>query len=385
MTPEILTLPLLQLASGDQLTLQVYRFQGSQPGKKAYLQANLHGAEISGNGVIYQLIEFLQTLSDDQLIGEIWLVPLCNPVGVNQRSHHFSSGRYHNYDGKDWNRIFWDYEKTDADIAAFARAHLELEPAVIKTQYRQVICETFHQLQSELKTSRLAPYSEHYRYQLQSLCVDADYVLDLHSSTNQALDYLYCFHSRPESARAFLLNWGILMTEYDGDAFDEAFLKPWLALEDCLADLGQPTVFDVEAWTLELGSGMEMNPDSVAVGVRGIKNYLATKGMLKIDGFPRPETATHTIQLTLKENIQKYYAPAGGMIQNRVALGTMVEAGETLYEILSFNKATALPQVIPVEATAPGRIFDQSTNQSVNQFDYVLSMMIELPNSESNH
>ncbi|MFM6207023.1 MAG: succinylglutamate desuccinylase, partial [Planktothrix sp.] len=51
MIPNIVTLPLIKLASGDQLGLQVYQFNGSKPGKKAYLQSNLHGAEISGNAV----------------------------------------------------------------------------------------------------------------------------------------------------------------------------------------------------------------------------------------------------------------------------------------------------------------------------------------------
>jgi len=31
---------------------------GAKPGKKVYLQANLHGAEIAGNAVVYQLISF---------------------------------------------------------------------------------------------------------------------------------------------------------------------------------------------------------------------------------------------------------------------------------------------------------------------------------------
>ena len=58
MIPFISTIPVVQLASGDRLSLQVYQFQGAIPGKKAYLQSNLHGAEISGNAVIHQLIEF---------------------------------------------------------------------------------------------------------------------------------------------------------------------------------------------------------------------------------------------------------------------------------------------------------------------------------------
>jgi len=99
------------MASGDRLLLQVYRFVGHKPGKKVYIQANLHGAEIAGNGVIFELLETLQELRSECLWGEIWLLPVCNPFGVNQRSHHFASGRYNPYDGQDWNRMFWDYEQ----------------------------------------------------------------------------------------------------------------------------------------------------------------------------------------------------------------------------------------------------------------------------------
>ena len=42
------------LASGDVVKIQTYRFQGANRGAKAYIQANLHGAEIVGNAVIYQ-------------------------------------------------------------------------------------------------------------------------------------------------------------------------------------------------------------------------------------------------------------------------------------------------------------------------------------------
>ena len=66
------------------------------------------------------------------------------------------------------------------------------------------------------------------------------------------------------------------MNEYDGDAFDEAFMKSWLALERKLAELGKEVKFDIESWTIELGSGMEMKPESVKTGVKGIKNYLIT-------------------------------------------------------------------------------------------------------------
>lgn len=163
--------------------------------------------------------------------------------------------------------------------------------------------------------------------------------------------------------------------EYDGNAFDEAFIKPWLALERTLAQLGNKVIFDIESWTLELGSGMKMNPDSVEKGVRGVQNYLAQKGMLKLNKFPLSETDSHQVNLVGRSQVKKYYAPAGGMVQNRVELKSKVEKGEKVYQLLTFNKKGELPTVIEVRAEKAGLVFDVSTNQAANQGEYVLSIM----------
>ena len=195
--------------------------------------------------------------------------------------------------------------------------------------------------------------------------------------TNQAIDYLYCFHGREESAKSFLLDYGILMGdgEYDGDAFDEAFLKPWLALERSLKMLGKPIQFEVESWTLEFGSGMVMNPESVLKGIRGVKNYLANKGLLTIPEFPLVETANHRIAFTPKEEMKRYFSPVGGMIQNRVTPGTVVKKNQRIYQILNFNKNQQIPTVIDIWAETDGLIVNVSTNHCVNQGDYVLEII----------
>lgn len=375
MIPTISTIPIQHLASGDRLFIQVYKFVGNQPEKKAYLQSNLHGAEIVGNAIIHQLIDFLTTLNESQVTGEIWLVPACNPLSTNQRHHNFSTGRYNIYDGKDWNRIFWDYEKECQDLEAFAKSQLALEPAEIKQNYQQRILACFKKELAKIQSPSSLPFNERYRYQLQSLCLDANYVIDIHSSSNQAIDYLYCFQTREESAKAFLLDYGILMNEYDGDAFDEAFMKPWLALEKKLAELGKNIQFDIESWTLECASGMQMNPESVKTGVLGITNYLAQKEVLNIPNFPLAETQNHQVNLTIKSQIKKYYASTGGMIQARVQLGSVVKSGQMLYQLLSFNKDGDLPKVIEVFSEADGLVFDVSTNHAVNEGEYVLSVM----------
>lgn len=374
MLPAITTIPLLQLASGDRLALQVYQFIGASPGKKVYLQANLHGSEIAGNAVIYQLIEWLKLLDSTQLTGEIWLVPVCNPFGVNHRSHYFSSGRYNPYDGKDWNRIFWDYEKEAEDLMAFARSHLKSDPPTIQQVYRHQIQSRFTALSESLQTASQVPFTEQFRYHLQLLYLDADYVIDLHTSAGHGIDYLYYFRRRESSARLFLLPVAILLDRYDGDAFDEAFIKPWLALEDCFAELDRPIQFDIEAYTLELGSAMQLKPDSVANGVCGIKHYLVQQGIIHpSEGEPIASTQSPTL-FTTRSQVKKYYAPVGGMIQSRVPLGSLIQVGQRLYQILNFNKEGQLPTLIDVHAEQSGLVFDVSMSQAVNQGEYVLGI-----------
>lgn len=371
MLPHIETIFLRQMASGDCLFLQVYKFIGSQPGKKVYIQSNLHGAEISGNAVIHQLIECLLSVDETELIGEIWLVPVCNPMGTNERAQHFSPGRHCAYEYKDWNRIFWDYEKHNHDLFTFTESQIHEDITTIRQNYLSVIKKDFAQNLDVINSPGSVPYTEMFRYQLQSLSLDADYLIDLHSSTNQGLDYVYYFRDREESAKYFLLDFGILLDKYDGDAFDEAFIKPWLALEDCFKQLGREIKFDIEAWTLELGAGMQINADSVAKGVEGVKNYLVQKHVLR----SLPFTNSHEMYFAKSSNRQKYYAIAGGMIQSRVALGTNIQAGEKLYQILSFNKENQLPTVIDVYAAEDGLVYDVATNQAVNQGEFVLGII----------
>lgn len=374
MQPRIETIPLRHMASGDVLSLQVYKFIGAQPGKKVYIQSNLHGAEISGNAVIHQLIEFLLSINDGDLFGEIWLVPVCNPMGTNERAQHFSPGRYCSYEAKDWNRIFWDYEKEADDLAAFAKSQLLLEIEVVRHNYLTIIKQKFAQLLEKINSSSSVPFTQKFRYKLQSLSLDADYLIDLHSSTNQGLNYLYYFHNREQSSKYFLLDFGILLDEYDGDAFDEAFIKPWLALEQHFQSLGREIKFDVDAWTLELGTGMQINLDSVTRGVEGIKNYLIQKCVLSNSLFSESTRLNSQMMFIKRANIIKYFAPLGGMIQDRVNLGKFVKAGDIIYKILSFNKQGELPQIINVHAQAEGLVYDISINQAVNEGEFVMGV-----------
>ncbi|MDX2212707.1 MAG: succinylglutamate desuccinylase/aspartoacylase family protein [Oculatellaceae cyanobacterium bins.114] len=374
MRPIVDIIPLQYLASGDRLSLQVYKFIGEHPGKKVYIQSNLHGNELAGNAVIHQVMEWLSQLKATQVEGEIWLVPVCNPVGVNQRSLHYASGRFSPYDGDNWNRIFWSYKPSETDLVAFAKAHADQDTATIEQHYRQQIQAAFARLKDEVYAASGVPFSEKYRYILQSLCLDANYVIDLHTSVDFGVSYVYYFRDRQHHAARFGLEWSILLDWYDGDAFDEAFIKPWLALEACFAQLNQPLHLDVEAYTCELGSGMQMDSDAIARGVNGIQHYLIDKGIVTevtpVRSLPPTQFANRTQML-------RYYAPTGGIVQTRVALGSLVQAGDILYELLTFNKTGEPPQAIAVRAERKGWVFDVAINHAVNEGEYVLGLVLQ--------
>ena len=373
MQPSVQTIPCFHLASGDVLSIQLFRFtpeRQTQGQQKVYIQSNLHGAEIVGNAVIEQLLEWLSSLEPNQIQGEIWIVPLCNPFSANQRSHYFSTGRFNPYDGKDWNRIFWEYEADSISLTNFAKAQLDLSTEQIQANFSQLILDQFTRLSEKLRSPSGAPLSEHYRFHLQSLCLDANYIIDIHSTSNQGLDYLYYFSGREQSAQYFGLRWGILLDLYDGNAFDEAFMKPWLALEDCFKSLGRSLRFDKEAWTLELGAGMQMDSESIQKGVVGIQNYLIEKQVVLDTAQVTPSAQSMTFTSTSKA--KKYYAPYGGLLFLAVSLGQVVHTGETLYELLCFSKQSA-PVRIKVAAEQEGTVYDFATNQSLNQGEYVLS------------
>ncbi|MDR9405124.1 MAG: succinylglutamate desuccinylase/aspartoacylase family protein, partial [Halothece sp. Uz-M2-17] len=370
MQPTIETFNLRRLSSGDNLALQLYKFQG-KPGQKTYIQANLHGAELIGNVVIGQLLAWLSDINPEDLWGEIWLVPACNPVGMNQRSHFFNSGRYNSYDGQDWNRIFWDYSTEIDEMYEFAQENLESD---VKTIYKAYLAQIKRKFQAQVDRrhqSCYIPYPVKYQQTLQSLCLDANHVIDIHSSSNQGIDYLFTFPGQEEATKNFLLDVGIQVEEPSGYTFDEAFIKPWLVLQETFRELGREIKFDVASWTLELGSGMRAEPQSVEKGVRGIKNYLVSQGIINSPDFPLKETVNHTVAFVQKEQIQKYYAPTGGIIQNCVDLKAVVQKGDVIYQILELNKQGDPLEVVSITAQQSGFIFDIGINQGVNEGEYV--------------
>ncbi|MGA1474200.1 MAG: succinylglutamate desuccinylase, partial [Prochlorothrix sp.] len=75
------------------------------------------------------------------------------------------------------------------------------------------------------------------------------------------------------------------------------------------------------------------------------------------------------------KQLKRYYAVAGGFIGQRAAVGQMVQVGDPLYTLITYNKSRTLPATITIQAQDAGLVFDHATSQSMNQGEYVLSIV----------
>ena len=78
-----------EMASGAKLTVPVYSYKTEgNTAPNVYIQANMHGAEVQGNAVIFQLLELLKYCD---IQGNITLVPYANPVACNHKNGEYNN------------------------------------------------------------------------------------------------------------------------------------------------------------------------------------------------------------------------------------------------------------------------------------------------------
>ncbi|PCK30853.1 succinylglutamate desuccinylase/aspartoacylase family protein [Pseudoalteromonas piscicida] len=315
-----------EIANGLPLTIPVYRIKGDGSGPKVYVQANMHGAEVQGNAVIYQLLEQLKPLS---LCADITLVPYANPIGCNQKSGEFTLGRFDPITGTNWNRMY-----TDHSVLAqrFAEQYPDLAIAEIEQQFRQLLIE-HTQAHLDASLDRLTT-GKRIALNLQRLAHEADIVLDLHTGPISA-KHLYCPEYAKESASYFNIPHVLLIpSDFDG-AMDEASFCPWWALQQAYATQGREIPVLTEAFTVELGSQEKIDLDEAWHDATSILSYLNYKGAFKDASFAPQEMTRYACLL---ENYRAFYAPMGGMVEYTAKPGEHVKAGQPIAKILRMER-----------------------------------------------
>ena len=314
-----------EMASGAKLTVPVYRLTGNGNGPSVYIQANMHGAEVQGNAVIFQLLEILRTLT---LNGDVTLVPYANPVGANHKNGEYTLGRFDPITGVNWNRM---YHFNSSLVTPFAEQYIEASEQEIEDKFKSVLLADIddkldHNIYGLTTGQRIA-------YQLQKMAHQADIVLDLHTGPISS-KHLYCPEYALTSANYFDIPHTIIIpNEFDG-AMDEATFCPWWTLQQAFADLGRKFSLTKESFTVELGSQEQIDLDVAHEDASSILAYLQHKNVINESKYLPSKMVRYGCYLT---DYKSYYSPMGGMVDYLAEFGQVLEAGQPLARILRMD------------------------------------------------
>jgi len=314
-----------EMASGAQLTIPVYRLKSAVSGPSVYIQANMHGAEVQGNAVIFQLLEILK---NSEFKGEITLVPYANPVACNHKNGEYTLGRFDPITGVNWNRM---YHFNNSMLAPFAEQYLHADEDEIELAFKTLLQ---NDITNKLEHNQYGlTTGQRIAYQLQRMAQQADIVLDLHTGPISS-KHLYCPEYAQKSANYFNIEHVILIpNEFDG-ALDEANFCPWWSLQQEFARLGRHFNFNKEAFTVELGSQEQINLEVAKTDAQGILSYLAHKEVVCAENYPAPTIKRYACYL---KNYKAFYSPMGGMVDYLADFGKPLKAGQPLARILRMD------------------------------------------------
>lgn len=335
------TIPLTAPTGAARHEITVYRFgtPGARP--KTYLQAGLHADELPGMLVLRDLVGRLsEAAGRGEIIGEVIVVPVANPIGLTQHANGMLQGRYDATTGGNFNR---DYP----DLAAAIRGGLadtlgpdaEANVAAIRSAMGAALAD-------------IAPGTEidHLRLTLLRLAHDADIVLDLHAD-NEALMHLYtgtplwpaAYDLAAElDARAVLL-----CEKSGGNPFDEACSAPWWELASAFPDLPIPPA--CFAATVELRSNDEVEERLVESDASALMRVLMRHGV--VDGAPG-DPPRLLCEPTPLNAMQQLKSPVAGVVIYHARLGDTLRTGDVVATVTD-----PLGDAVEIAAQTDGRLF----------------------------
>lgn len=344
------TIPMRVTASGAQQSIHVFRFTG-EPGKNVYIQANIHGPEIAGIGAAHDLIRILR--QQKTIHGSITVIPSVNPVGLDTKFGTYQVGYADPNETVvgNFNRI---YQLLVSDKAAgekvgledFVASHLDSDLETITRDFKAALRQAVIAFQQSREKYGLR-HGVKLACTIQEMAIEADCLIDLHTAS-VAQYHHFTFKECLAAARYFGIRHIVQLDETFSGVLDEAFLQPWLRLQQAYAKAGREidfTDFDKEAFTLEFGDADSINRSDMQTDAERIVNYLRAKGVLEGEAID-PEGAFYICHT---DDYKRYYAPTGGLILWNKQVGEEVQAGEVIAAILQAYQETEVP-VVAVES-----------------------------------
>lgn len=340
-------------APGTERTLRVHRYgvPGARP--KAYFQAALHADEIPGLLVAQHLLRGLgQAQAQGQVIGEVVVVPVANPIGLCQHLNGRLLGRFDLESTGNFNRGFPDLAPGALERL---RGRLSANPVANVTLIRETLRTVLAERQAVRETEAL-------KRALLDLAIDADFVFDLHCD-GEALLHLYASQWQRDDAIELGADLGaavVLLEENPGgQPFDEACIEPWLALRAALGEEG-PIPLACFATTVELRGQADVRDEDAAADTAALLRFLQRRGVIAGDPGPLPEPLCEPSPL---DGVDVLTAPMAGVLVYRKRLGERVTAGEIVAELVDPLGEPVGAARTPIRSAASGVLFARMTER----------------------
>lgn len=334
---------LLETSLGNERTLTVIRYGDQTAKRKAYIQAGLHADEAPGFLVMHHLINKLdRTDSTNQIMGEIILVPVANPIGVSQWQSDTLLGRQAFSNGGNFNRKYMDLAE---QIAEVVKGHLGNIPDKNVALIRKAMADA-------LLAAKPKDEAEYLKHLLLSLAFDADIVLDLHCDTQSVLNMYLGTPLWPEAAD-LAAQIGAVVTllskESGGNPFDEACSRVWWELAEKLPSF--PIPLACLAATLELRGVMDVTHEYAQQDADNIFRFLQRRKLIQ---GTTPDLPPLLNEATPLRGVEYITAQVPGVVVFAKKPGDDIDKHEVVAEIINPLRAGAEDRVTKIRSGTKG-------------------------------
>jgi len=339
---------LLSPAPGISRHLHSFQFGPAGAGK-VYIQASLHADELPGMLVAWHLKQRLLELEQQGLLRQqVLLVPVANPLGIEQVLLDAPMGRFELHSGENFNRNFVDLSDTIGDqlegqLTQDPHHNLEL----IREHLRRGL--DAHPARTALQSQRLC---------LQRLACDADMVLDLHCDF-EAVEHLY---TTPQAwprveplARYLGAQASLLATDSGGQSFDECFSLVWWQLQQRFGKR-YPMPDGGISVTLELRGQADVCHALAAKDCQAIIDFLTHAGVIEGQPTELPALLHPATPLAAVEPVS---TPQGGLLVFHAKPGQYLQAGQLIAEVID----PLTDQVSPLRNQQAGLLYARSVRR----------------------
>lgn len=349
--PKMLTLPAHNLGTEHSLPIYRYGTPGARP--RVYLQAGLHADEVPANLVAHELILLLEKAEETGAVsGDITVIPLANPVGLQQSVLSNHLGRYDLASGRNYNRSF-------PDVSDQVLAQIDGKLGGNAADNKSVVAAAIRDALDGVEAKSLAETLQHAL--IREAC-DADIVLDMHTDA-EALLHLYVDpDSWPEASDlAAELDASVVMfaRRSGGNPFEETVAAPWHEVREHYGVHAAPLPFTT---VIELRGYTDASDELAMQDAHGLFRFLQRRGAIEGKTLPDPEFTGIAAPF---EATDLLVGTTSGVVCFKKDLGASVAKGDVVAEVVDVTSNQADRCRTPVIAQTSGILFTRCLTKLV--------------------